>query len=107
MHATLYVTMSVRRLVGWLVGRLVGWSVTHLFFFCLLFFAFFEHDVAVNIAIRKIFSFHRWESVRSFRAGLGYPDLYTIFANRRSAFTRRLLTINNHVLNLIGIHGLY
>ena len=31
-HATLYVTMSVR----WLVGRLVGWSVgrsvTHLFF---------------------------------------------------------------------------
>ena len=27
-HATLYVTMSVR----WSVGRLVGWSVTHLFF---------------------------------------------------------------------------
>ena len=66
-----------------------------------------KFNVAVNNAIHKIFSFHRWESARSFRAGLGYPDLFTIFANRRSAFTRRLLTINNHVLNLIGIHGLY
>ena len=56
-----------------------------------------QFNVAVNNAIRKIFSFNRWESVRSFRAGLGYSDLYTIFAKRRSLFVKRLITINNHV----------
>ena len=66
-----------------------------------------KYNVAVNNAIRKIFSFHRWESVRSFRTGLGYPDLYTVFANRRSSFLKRLLFINNHILNLVGTHNLY
>ena len=36
-------------------------------------------NIALNNAIRKIFTFHRWESIRSLRAGLGYPDLCTIF----------------------------
>ena len=65
-----------------------------------------KFNVAVNDAIRKIFSFNCWESVRTFRAGLGYPDLYTIFANRRSSFLKGLLITNNHVLNLIGNLGL-
>ena len=56
---------------------------------------------AVNNAIRKIFSFQRWESIRSFRIGLGYPDLYTIFANRRSSFHKGLKISDNHVLQII------
>ena len=45
-----------------------------------------KFNTAINDAIRKIFSFHRWESIRSLRAGLGYPDIYTIFKKRKDQF---------------------
>ena len=55
-------------------------------------------NTALNNAIRKIFGFHQWESIRTLRSGLGYPDLYTIFAQRRSAFHSRLANSSNSVL---------
>ena len=57
-----------------------------------------KNNTAVNDAIRKIFTFNRWESIRDFRAGLGYPDLYTIFAKRRTSFHSKLPYIGNSVL---------
>ena len=65
-----------------------------------------KFNVAVNDAICKIFSFNCCESVRTFRAGLGYPDLYKIFADCHSSFLKGLLIFYNHVLNLIGNFGL-
>ena len=55
------------------------------------------HDchVAVNNAIRKIFSYHRWESIRSLRSLFGYQDLYTIFAVRRKSFLSKLPSMGN------------
>ena len=36
-------------------------------------------NTALNDAIRKIFSFNRWESVRHLREGCGYKSLYEIY----------------------------
>ena len=55
-------------------------------------------NTALNDAIRKIFTFNRWESIRSLTAGLGYPDLYTIFDKRRSSFFSELEGSSNCVL---------
>ena len=58
------------------------------------------HDchVAVNNAIRKVFSFNRWESIRSLRILFGYKDLYTIFAVRRKSFLSKLPSMGNRTV---------
>ena len=53
---------------------------------------------AFNNAIRKIFKFNHWESIRTFRTGLGYNDLFTIFAKRRLSFQTGLCNSHNEVL---------
>ena len=58
---------------------------------------------ALNNAIRKMFTFNRWESIRSLRSGMGYPDLYTIFAQRQSSFYLALENSSNGVLR--HLHG--
>ena len=57
--------------------------------------------VALNDAIRRIFSFNRWESIRSLRLTLGYDDLFTIFARRRNKFTSQIRSLNNASLSLL------
>ena len=54
--------------------------------------------VALNDAIRKIFSFNRWESIRSLRIELGYDDLTTIFAQRKKKFHSQMHLVNNRAL---------
>ena len=43
-------------------------------------------NVALNDAIRKIFSFNRRENVRHLREGFGYKSLYEIFQSARRKF---------------------
>ena len=50
-------------------------------------------NTALNDAIRKIFTFQRWESVRSLREGFGYPALSEMFDKARQKFT---LSLSNH-----------
>ena len=50
-------------------------------------------NTALNDAIRKIFTFQRWESVRSLREGFGYPALSEMFDKARRKFT---LSLSNH-----------
>ena len=57
--------------------------------------------VALNDSIRKVFGFNRWESIRSLRQELGYPDLTTIFAKRRSSFRSQLSLVNNRSLSAL------
>ena len=65
----------------------------------------YECHVAVNNAIRRIFMYNRWESIRSLRIQFGYRDLYTIFAIRKRAFLAKLPHIGNttiaYLLDLI------
>ena len=63
-------------------------------------------NVALNDAIRRIFSYHRWESIRTLRQQFGYKDLTTTFALRKRKFmatlpsmgNKTVFSLHNHVL---------
>ena len=57
-----------------------------------------RYDVALNDCIRKIFSFHRWESTRELRRSSGYDSLTEIFAKRQRKFLQCLRLTGNPVL---------
>ena len=52
-------------------------------------------NTAINDAIRKIYSYNRWESTRFLRESLGFPSIYEIFRRRSEKF----ITGNLHSLN--------
>ena len=54
--------------------------------------------VKINDAIRKIFSYDRWESVRYLRTDHGCLSIYEIFEQRRTVFMQRLATHRNVTL---------
>ena len=58
--------------------------------------------VAVNDAIRKIFSYHRWESIRTLRESLGYLSVTDIFAKRKHIFETRLPQVGNALLSFLA-----
>ena len=58
-------------------------------------------NTAINNAIRKIFSFNRWESVRALREGCGYKSIYDIFANARQKFNDSLISHSNPILRFL------
>ena len=51
--------------------------------------------VLVNNAVRKIFSFNRWESIKYLRESLGYKSITEIFAKRKIVFEKQLPHIGN------------
>ena len=64
-------------------------------------------NIAINDAIRKIFTFNRWESVRYVRESFGYPSIYEIFVSREKRFLSSLQTANNRVLShLYNVYNL-
>ena len=64
-------------------------------------------NVAINNAIRKIFTFSRRESVRSLRELCGYKSIYDMFAIRKKQFLDRIPLSQNPVLNhLLAISSL-
>ena len=58
----------------------------------------YECHVALNNAIRRIFTYNRWESIRALRTHLGFHDLYTLFAKRRQRFFENVRHPNNVTL---------
>ena len=58
-----------------------------------------ECTTALNDAIRKIFTFNRWESVRALREGFGYPSLCDIFAKARNKFLNSLSNHENRTIS--------
>ena len=46
----------------------------------------YRYHVAVNNAIRKIFSFAVWQSVRTLRTSLGYQSIYEICSSAKATF---------------------
>ena len=55
-------------------------------------------NVALNDAIRRIFSYNRWESTRSLRQHLGYPNVNEIFYTRPKSFLAKNMTSPNGVI---------
>ena len=54
--------------------------------------------VALNDAIRRIFSYHRWQSIKSLRECFGYLSVREIFARAKAKFESQLSTIGNKTL---------
>ena len=63
---------------------------------------FHDCNTALNNAIRRIFSFHRWESVRALRESFQYPSLTEIFAKSREKFLSRLPFHRNSVITRLA-----
>ena len=58
--------------------------------------------VAVNDAKRKIFSYNRWESIRTLRESCGYLSITELFAKRKRSFEGQLPHIGNTVLSFLS-----
>ena len=56
-------------------------------------------NTAVNDAIRKNFSFQRWQSTRELREHFGYPSLHESFAKAKNKFRLSLENHSNFVLS--------
>ena len=57
--------------------------------------------VAVNDAIRRVFSYNRLESIKVLRESLGYLSVTEIFAKRRKKFECNLPNIGNATLTFL------
>ena len=60
-----------------------------------------QYSVAVNNAIRRIFGFRIWQSVRQIREYYGYSSIEVLFANAKTRFHRQLSGHSNSVLNFL------
>ena len=59
-------------------------------------------NTAVNNAIRHIFTYHRWQSIRVLRESFGYKSLSDIFAASKRKFVAKLSSHNNHVISQLA-----
>ena len=57
--------------------------------------------VALNDAIRRIFNYNRWESIRTLRESFGYLDITTLFATRKKSFRRNIPCLQNNLLSTL------
>ena len=55
-------------------------------------------NTAINDAIRRIFSYQRWESTRFLRPTAGFPSIYEIFSRRSEVFLFGNLTSHNEAI---------
>ena len=45
-----------------------------------------QYNVAVNNAIRRIFGFRLWQSIRQIRECFGFPSIEVMFVNAKTRF---------------------
>ena len=62
-------------------------------------------NTAVNDAIRKIFTYDRWQSVRELRISYGYKSLIEIFALAKKKFQDGLLGHHNTIVRRIAYYS--
>ena len=61
-------------------------------------------NTAINDAIRKIYSYQRWESTRFLRQTLGFPNIYEIFSRRSRIFLTGNMKSRNHTVSKLTNH---
>ena len=59
-------------------------------------------NLAINNALRRIFSFKRWESIRSLWETFGMKSIYDIFANSHDKFHASLSSHHNSIVRRIS-----
>ena len=61
-----------------------------------------QYNVALNNAIRRIFGFRRWQSIRQIREIYGYDSIEVMFANAKDRFHHSLSNHHNDVLKFLS-----
>ena len=61
-----------------------------------------QYSVALNNAIRRIFGFRRWQSIRQIREVYGYDSIEVMFANARKRFHDSLSDHSNDTLKFLS-----
>ena len=61
-----------------------------------------QFNVAVNTAIRRIFGFRMWQSIRQIREFYGYDAIEVIFAKAKRRFFDALTNHKNEILRLLS-----
>ena len=56
-------------------------------------------NTAINDAIRRVFSYQRWESTRFLRQSSGFPSIYEIYSRRSEVFLSGNLKSQNEAIN--------
>ena len=82
-------TKPQRDLIEWAMMAYF-WSFLHDIFTYATYIFFTTLHVAVNDAIRRIFSHNRWESIRMLRESFAYQSLTENFAERKSSSEYKL-----------------
>ena len=59
---------------------------------------------AINDALRLVFGYNRWESVRSLRESFGYKSLVELFNVSKNKFDASLLSHSNPVISHLARH---
>ena len=59
-----------------------------------------QYNVALNNAVRRIFKFRNWQSIRQLREFYGFDSIEVIFAKARKRF---LISIANHENGLLRL----
>lgn len=62
-----------------------------------------ELNACWNMVYRRIFGFHKWESVKLFICGLGRLDFKHIYVWSSIKFAKKLSMCNNYVLNKLYV----
>ena len=61
-----------------------------------------QYSVALNNAIRRIFGFRRWQSIRQIRECYGYDSIEIMFAKAKKRFTGSLSNHHNDILKFLS-----
>ena len=61
-----------------------------------------QYNVAVNNAVRRIFGFRYWQSIRQLREFYGYESIDIIFAKARKRFLASIANHNNGLLRFLS-----
>ena len=59
-------------------------------------------NVAINNAVRRIFGFRRWESIRQLREFYHFESIEVMFAKAKTRFDRGLTNHRNSVLRFLS-----
>ena len=63
-------------------------------------------NTAVNDALRFIFGYNQWESIRTLRESFGYKSLTDLFANAKKKFHENVRSHLNSIISRIASHVL-
>ena len=61
-----------------------------------------QYNVAFNTAVRRIFGFQRWQSIRQLREVYGFDSIEMLFVKARKRFYAGMVAYDNETLTFLS-----